>query len=249
VTAVIIPKERRPAPYAISHHSNVPQPRPEQPVNFLEPGDVIREIHYFYYFHDPLLSWDPMVVAEIKAFDPGAIPCFVKKVYRTPAGADLVLSYFAILREKRPTNGKKEWFRVIPCGCKEHRGMEPNVEEVVFSDTPPHEGWPESFIPCDARLSKRLKYIFWLTDKSVKDQAKEYLEARQAQQAKQEAAIKAETDARWDDDWGYIKRQVQSLSGPEIASMGQPQRRPESKPFVHHPKQSQPPPASPGEGV
>lgn len=245
MTAIITsPKDEQEllGPWTISHATPTPVARPEQTFDFKKPTDLIREIDYFYYFHDPLLVWDPSVVASIREFDPTILPAFVKKIYRWPTGGEAVLSYFAILREKYPTTTLKEPFKVHRCACAEHAYLWPNIEEVVFGSDPPAPGWPESFMPCDARMAQRLKRIFWLTDRPPEAIAKDILEGEAARKAAAEAKLQSDFNDRVDEEWDYLTRTVGRMSTGEIESMHHPRR--ESKPFVF---QSEP--VSPAEGA
>jgi hypothetical protein len=249
--SVIIPDIKREepelaGPWTISHQTPVPVHRPEHVFDFAKPTDLVREISSFYYFHDPILTWDPVVVAAIREFDPTIIPCFCKKVYRWPTGGEAVLSYFAILREKYPTVNEKEPFRVKRCSCSEHANLWPNIEEVVFGGDPPAPGWPESFIPCDARMAQRLKRIYWFTDRAAKDIAKDVIEADEAKRAAGEAKLQSDFNDRIDEEWDHLMNTVRNLTERDIANMHLARR--EAKPSVYV-NQSPTEPASPVQGA
>lgn len=231
-------------PWTISHQTPVPVARPEQVFDFAKPTDLVKEIDSFYYFHDPILTWDPSVIASIKEFDPTIIPAFIKKIYRWPTGGEAVLSYFAILREKYPTVNPKEPFKIRRCSCAAHAYLRPNIEEVVFGSDPPSPGWPESFMPCDARMAQRLKRIFWFTNRSAKDIAKDVLAAEEAKRAAGEAELHKNFSDRFDEEWDYLMRTVDNLSTREVETMHLRTR--ESKPSIYVNSNES---ASPAQGV
>lgn len=244
MTSIITSDKTEPellGPWTISHRTQTPVARPEHTFDFAKPTDLIREIDYFYYFHDPILTWDPTVVAAIKEFDPTVIPCFVKKVFLWPTGGEAVLTYFAILRERYPTTNLKEPFKLRRCSCPEHIYLWPNVEEVVFGGEAPAPGWPDSFIPCDARMAQRLKRIFWMTARDPKDIAKDLVDGEAARQAAGEAALQSQFNDRFDDEWGHMKRTINNLSQRDVETMHLMERP--TRPSVH--VRMQDPPAAP----
>lgn len=238
------------SPWAISHYSPIPRRRPQQTFPFLKPGDVPREIHYHYSLTpSAVYPWDPVVLRGVWEMDPDLIPAQVTKIWRSPAGADLAFFYFALLRfepflldapiEFTCPGGRGVW----------HRGqwVVPNMEEILLEDDPPQQGLPGAFIPCDGDMLIRVRRAIYLSRLEREAKAKQkyqgtqqlspLISAQDESKQKAEAALWAESDARWDDEWPTFLGNAQKVSSSDLSQPISQVREPQ--PYVVHDKRRQ----------
>lgn len=225
------------APYVISHASpSVPQ-SPEVPVGLLGKGDVIREIHcYISTVPSESYPYDPAILRAIWVIEPEVVPVWIRRVYRTPAGSDIVMGYHGLYRYRsipdtqRPVVPELHRIGVASVGCRFPR---PNIEWLLLEGDPPFPGWPGIFLPFSWQTYQDLRRAWYLSQFVVEDNeklAKTIVDQANEKKAKKEAALKAEQDYRWDQEWGFQQRQKAKLTPEDIASIGQP---PPPRPFVH----------------
>lgn len=224
--------------YAISHQSPLPLNLPEMPVDFRRKSDNVIQVYSTYYLYDDAVyPWDPAVLRSIREFDEDFIPATVRRTYHFPTGGEITAVYFAGLRYKPITHTPHDPFDVTP--GQSWLGPLPNIEEIVFEDEAPREGWPGRFVPCTAALAFRLKRVDKLLNRSLSDQggsglssrelALDYIQGHLGAQEAQMKALKAEAHYRFDHDWNHIKNNAEKVSSVELKEGVAP---PSKKPFV-----------------
>jgi hypothetical protein len=216
----------------------VPQAK-EVPIDFQGKGDVIREV-YCEITTVPSETYppDPAILKQILAIEPEVVPVWVRRVYRFPSGGESVFGYHGLYRYRsipetlRPVVPEMQRIGLISTG---KRWPRPNLEWLLLEGDPPAPGWPGVFLPFNWKTYQDLRKAWYYSQFQVEDNAKLakiIVEQAAEKKAKKETALQAEQDYRWDQEWGYMKRQGEKLSDQEIESIGQVPPEPSKKSTV-----------------
>lgn len=214
----------------------------ELPIEFKDEYDCLRHIHTQISLVPPDNNpWDPVVVKALKEVEPTAIPVWVERVYRTPAGTDLTFGYHGVYKKLPMIDAP-----LPPEMLSIHnpRGTEvPNYEWILLEGEkdPNRLEWPGAFIPFDMQVVTRIKRVKHLMERAPRKEddaadreafSKGWFDAEMEKRATAFDPLQEEMSYRVDQEWPELKRIAGQLSGPEYDQIGQP-REHEAKPFVY----------------
>ena len=223
------------APYRISSHA-APEGTPASEFEFaLKKTDVIHKVEtIIQLFPDVEYPWDPVLVAQVKEVEPRAIPVWIKEIYRTPAGSEVVFGFNGIYRYdyQEPILDWRLRGSILRVG--DYTGPIPNYEWVILKGDEPGNGWPGPYIGLgDASpfIHPETGEEVWLTtldrikrvvhtyqyEPESPEEANRRLDNAQAEHKRRVMdKLEAEHDYRWDNDGAVDRKAASGVTWSDI---------------------------------
>lgn len=167
---------------------------------------------------DVVYPWDSGIIKRVQAIEPRAIPVWIKRIYRTPAGTDVVFGFNGLYRydwQEPVINWGLRGVEFEHCGL----GPAPNYEWLILEEDAPGNGWPGAYVAVDGALLHRVRRIVYLNqfERERGEMAGvDYTSNVRAYRQSQLDAIQAEHDYRWDTDAAADKRAAQGVAWSDV---------------------------------